>query len=423
MKPVLRNRIYYLRRSVPRRFQRIEDRKEIWISLETDSYDTACTKLPGVWNTLVSAWEAKLAGDSSDAEARFEAARDLAKTRGFRFLPIERVARLPMGQLLDRVDAVGMRKSGRPDMMDAGAFLGGARQPEITVSRALEIFWSLAVDRTRGKAENQLRIWRNTRKKAVANFIEVVGDLPLQDISPDDTLDFREWWWNRIVKEGLAPNTANKDFSALANILKTVNDKKRLGLNLPLTGLSIREDEKGRRPPLPDDWIRDVIMAPGALDGMNTEARCILLGMINTGYRPSEGANLLSEHIHLDTNIPHIEIRPVNRTLKTKHSQRIIPITGISLEAFKTCPEGFPRYRDNSGPTATVNKYLRENGLMPGEKHVMYSLRHSFEDRLLAADVDERIRRDLMGHRLNRERYGQGASLEKMYGILDAIAL
>ncbi len=48
---------------------------------------------------------------------------------------------------------------------------------------------------------------------------------------------------------------------------------------------------------------------------------------------------------------------------------------------------------------------------MESEDHVMYSLRHSFEDRLLRAGVDERVRRDPMGHGLNRERYGLGGGL------------
>ena len=41
---------------------------------------------------------------------------------------------------------------------------------------------------------------------------------------------------------------------------------------------------------------------------------------------------------------------------------------------------------------------------------------------MLAAGVDERIRRDLFGHRLTRERYGKGASLEMLQGVVQAIA-
>jgi integrase len=111
------------------------------------------------------------------------------------------------------------------------------------------------------------------------------------------------------------------------------------------------------------------------------------------------------------------------RTLKTNHSRRIIPLTGISLTAFQQFPNGFPRYADNPTLSDTINKFLRENGLMESERHTLYSLRHSFEDRMLAAGVDERIRRDLMGHALNRERYGSGADLKQLQELLLKIAL
>jgi sulfite reductase (NADPH) flavoprotein alpha-component len=45
------------------------------------------------------------------------------------------------------------------------------------------------------------------------------------------------------------------------------------------------------------------------------------------------------------------------------------------------------------------------------------------QDRMLEAGIDERIRRDLLGHKLNRERYGQGGSLEHIAGLLAPLAL
>ena len=86
-------------------------------------------------------------------------------------------------------------------------------------------------------------------------------------------------------------------------------------------------------------------------------------------------------------------------------------------------PKGFPRYQTSSASlSATVNKFLRENGLMESDDHTLYSLRHSFEDRMLAAGIDDRIRRDLFGHRLSRERYGDGAELEHQQKLLQATA-
>jgi integrase len=100
----------------------------------------------------------------------------------------------------------------------------------------------------------------------------------------------------------------------------------------------------------------------------------------------------------------------------------VIPLTGVSLDAFRQFPEGFPRYRNTANLSAVVNKFLRTNGLLETPRHSFYSLRHSFEDRMLAAGIDDRIRRDLFGHRLDRERYGKGASLEHMAELVAGIA-
>lgn len=181
-----------------------------------------------------------------------------------------------------------------------------------------------------------------------------------------------------------------------------------------MDGLAFREGEKNERPPFSDNWIQTKLLNSNALMGLNPEARAIFLGMINTGYRPSEAACAAPDQIVLDAEIPHLIIKPrADRAIKNRNSKRLIPLTGISLEAFKGLPNGFPNYRNSDATlSSTVNKFLRANGLMESDKHVMYSLRHSFEDRLLRAGVDERVRRDLMGHSLDRERYGQGGGLK-----------
>lgn len=207
-------------------------------------------------------------------------------------------------------------------------------------------------------------------------------------------------------------------------MLREVATVEEIGIRFATDRLMLREAEAGTRPPFSVAWIKDRLLAPGALDGLNSEARGIVLGMINTGYRPSEGAMLTRDQIRLDANVPHISIEPVNgRQLKTAHSRRVIPLVGVSLEAFRANPDGFPRYADNPSLSDTVNKYLLENKLLETPRHTLYSLRHAFEDRMLAAGIDERIRRDLFGHALKRERYGDGASLEHAQELLLTIAL
>jgi integrase len=413
---------FYLYKRVPRRYKSVDHRSTLWMSLATDSESEAKRKAPEVWDMMIGFWERRLAGEVKSAEIRYEAARNEAARRGFKYLPAKEVAALPLEERIARtLDAAPY---GVLDSFRAEAVLGGVAQPPITISRALELFWDLSKDRVIGKSEDQLRRWKNPRKKAITNLIAEIGDKPIAEITADDMIEFRQWWIEKLANDGLTANSANKDFTYISDTLKTVNKMKRLNLVLPLTDLSVKEGEKRTRPPFSEKWIKTKLLAPGALDALNTEARCILVGMINTGYRPSEAAGLLAKHIHLEGALPYISIEPEGRQLKNATSKRIIPLTGVSLEAFKECPKGFPRYRENSATlTATIGKFLRENGLLETPDHSLYGLRHSFEDRLLANGVDERIRCDLFGHALKRERYGKGASLQQLHDIVSAVAI
>ncbi len=210
-----------------------------------------------------------------------------------------------------------------------------------------------------------------------------------------------------------------------SNVLKTVNELSGLDIDLPIHGLAFKEHEKAERPPFSDEWIKARLMVPDALKGLNPEARAIFLGMINTGYRPSEAAGLTPDRIRLDHNVPHIVIAPeANRELKNRTSRRVIPPVGISHEVFKDLANGFPHYRERPATlSGALGKFLREKGLCGSDRHVAYSLRHSFEDRMLRAGIDERLRREFMGHSLGREKYGQSGGLEFKAKELGPMAL
>jgi integrase len=133
--------------------------------------------------------------------------------------------------------------------------------------------------------------------------------------------------------------------------------------------------------------------------------------------------NLQRHSIHLDAPIPYVEVLPDGRRLKTEDSRREIPLVGAALAAMKLRPDGFPRYRDKaSALSATVNKFLGEQGLRPTKDHTIYSLRHSFKDRLVAAEAPDSLIDSLMGHRTGKPKYGKGPSLELKLKFLQSIA-
>ena len=73
--------------------------------------------------------------------------------------------------------------------------------------------------------------------------------------------------------------------------------------------------------------------------------------------------------------------------------------------------------------SATVNKFFEENGLLETDKHSLYCLRHSFEERCKKAKVDEELRRYLMGHAIKRPKYGYSEDLTWSLDAIQRVAL
>ena len=104
-----------------------------------------------------------------------------------------------------------------------------------------------------------------TRVKAIRNLIAIVGDKPIDELTGDDMLEFRDWWWERIETDGLTPNSGSSYRTHAGDVLKTVNRMKRLGLVLPLSDLSFKVGEAGRRPPSRMRGSRTGCLHPGHL--------------------------------------------------------------------------------------------------------------------------------------------------------------
>lgn len=424
MSIIKRGNTLYLRKRVPRRYMPVEPREFALISLHTDSMEVAKQKEARVWADLIEGWEARMAGDTEDAEARMAAAKEIAAKRGFAWMAPKDVAKLPVHEVLERVEAIGMGRNRRPKQADVDAYLGAsAEAARLKASNALKDFWRITAADEVGKSKDQIRRSRAPKEKAFRNFTDVCGDLFLDEIERSDLTKFKNWWAAKIEREGLTRNSANKDLIHVTSVIRRLAIEHDFPVKFDTKKLTFSEAaEKKTRDPIPDEWIKDKILAPGALDGLNDQARGILLGLINTGLRPSECAMLTEKQIILDAPVPHLVIEGVGRKLKTAHAKRKIPLVGVSLAAFQAHPQGFPRYADNPTLSATVNKYLRENNLLP-DGCTLYGLRHAFEDRMLAAGFDDRIRRDLLGHSLTRERYGAGAKLEQVRDMLQQIAI
>ena len=207
-------------------------------------------------------------------------------------------------------------------------------------------------------------------------------------------------------------------------MLKEMSVRRRLNLPDIFKGLRLKGETDKAPCPFETDFIQSKLLADGALASLNEDARLVLYVIVETGLRPSEVVNLTPQAIRLDAAVPYVKIMPEGRRLKTEDSEREIPLVGVALMAMKLRPDGFPRYRDkSSGLSATLNKYLSENGLRPTVDHTVYSLRHSFKDRLVAVEAPDSLIDSLMGHKTYKPKYGKGPSLDLKLKYLQRISL
>lgn len=261
---------------------------------------------------------------------------------------------------------------------------------------------------------------RLPRARAAANFVRVRGDKALERITRAEALECRGWWQDRVEAERLNPETANEGSGHLSEIFRTVSDLLGLGLDNPLARLRLAPAAPAEVPPFSTAWLRGTLLAPGALGGLDDEARDALVVMVKTGARPSELLGLLPEKFVLGDPIPHISVRRrEGRTLESEQSRRLIPLAGVSLEAARriVARRGFRLYAlEADSWSAAVTRYLAEKKLRETPRRTAYSLRHSFEDRLIEAKADERIRIESMGQKYKRPKYGRGGRTDRAPG-------
>lgn len=368
-------------------------------------------------------WKGLSEGRSKDELRRYDEARRRARSLGFDYVENAQLVILPPEQRLERLEAL-VSRGVTNDPTARAALLGAEKRPVFRVSKIFEEYESLTKNEVKDYSPNQLRIWRNTRMRAAQNFFSVVGDKPVNEVTEDDGIDFTEWWRGRVLEEEVTVKTANKDIGAVSRMLKDLSIRRRLKIPDIFNGLRLRGEVERTRMPFETQFIQDKLLATGALDRLNEDARYVFYVIAETGMRASEVVNLQEDAIRLNAKIPYVKIWPDGRRLKTEDSERDIPLVGVALAAMKHRAQGFPRYRDKSASlSATVNKFLGQNGLRPTEDHTVYSLRHSFKDRLVAAQAPDSMIDSLMGHKTYKPKYGLGPSLELKLKFLEAIAL
>ncbi len=394
------------------------------LGLKTDSHSISLRRASNLNQLLESYWQGLfLRGEYSDLK-KFNDIVKRARISGFQYRSMEDIVSMASpSELINRINVADEAN----DERDAASVLGDAEKPFVTSEMAREIYFEHEAGNLVDRNDDQIRKWQNPRKRAVKNFTSVVGDIPLDNISREDILRYRNWWVSRIQSEDrLSPNTANKEFGFIRQTLRAAADNCGVEINVDMLfrKINLKDTNLRSRHPFETTYIKDVLLNRDLLK-MNDECQLLIYAMTDTGARIAELVGLEDKDVFLLDDIPHIKIRKnAVRSLKTPQSERDIPLVGASLLAFKELNGGFSRYLGKSDLiSSTINKYFRENNLVPSDRHSLYSLRHSFEDRLTAVEPPDKVQAALMGHKYVRPKYGHDPSLEQKKLWLDKIAL
>jgi len=415
---------YYFNRRVPIEMKPYDPRPLVRVSLKTDSRRDA-VRLAMIHNDqLESYWRELVVSSKKHETAAYNDVVQKARRLGFTYVPSGALADFSLSEIHRRIDKAAKAEACETTI---AALLGGAEKPRVMLADVIEHYLSFTKQKVVNKSANQVRKWVNPRRLAMKDFVQCVGNKELLHVTRDDIFKYRDWWLGRIEKQTVLASTANKNLIHVKAIIEMVNENMQLQIDTRtlFSKLLLENFNEKQRLPFENDYIVKTLLNSNNLAGLNGQAKWVLYAIAETGAGISEQVGLLPEDIILDAEIPHIIITPRHKkALKTKYRKRIIPLVGYALDAFKACPNGFTDYRDRPDSLSGVlSKYLKDNDLLPSNQYTVYSLRHSFQDRLLAANAPDRVQADLMGHKFQRPAYGKGASLEQKLEWLKKIKL
>ena len=273
------------------------------------------------------------------------------------------------------------------------------------------------------KGKNRGHVFERTVERNTSYLIEAIGNRDLDEYTSSDGGVFRDF----LVTKGLAISSIKRVFSSLKPIISLMIQEHGLSASNPLSKTYMPTDQlKDTRQPIPLPTIRNVQSL--CLD-MNDDLRWIVAMVSDTGVRLAEACGLERSDVVLDHPTPHIIIRPNGcRSLKTRASERKVPLIGASLWAATQAisvpvrDKGqflFPRYTKGgkcnaNSASAALNKWLKN---YVDDGCVVHSFRHSMRDRLRAVECPTEIIDQLGGWTLSGagQNYGAGYSLDVLH--------
>ena len=297
-----------------------------------------------------------------------------------------------------------------------------ANEGTTTLSEALDLYLAL-------KGAGKDKVFIRTAHRNVGYVIEALGDKPISSYSSSDAASFRDW----LIAKGMGIKTVKRVFSSVRAIVNIAITEFGIDCinGFAKTYFPAEEGVSKRQPISPSDIMLTHKLCRHADD----ELRWLIALISDSGMRLGEAVGLLKEDIILNDTIPHVRLVPHSwRGLKTKGSQRDIPLVGASLWACERLLEAnndsifaFPKYcsekvANANSASGALNKWLQEN---VAEQYVIHGFRHSLRDRLRAVECPSDIVDAIGGWRTAGvgQTYGNGYPLEVLKRWMDKICV
>ena len=271
------------------------------------------------------------------------------------------------------------------------------------------------------KKQGKDRVFVRTATRNTNYVIKVLGDRGIASYSSSDAGKFRDW----LLEKGMTIRTVKRVFSSVRAIINLTIIEQGVDCNNAFSRTYMPEDDKVTlRKPIPNEDIKTIQNKCIKIDD---DIRWLLALLSDTGMRLGEGVGLLKSDINLNNEIPYVNIKPHPwRRLKTKGSERKVPLIGLSVWACKkilACNNdsifAFPRYTNQSkcnsnSASAALNKWLKEQLT---NSYQVHGLRHSMRDRLRAVECPSELIDQICGwsNKSVGEGYGNGFDLKVKY--------
>ena len=261
-------------------------------------------------------------------------------------------------------------------------------------------------------------VFARTARRNGRYVIAALGNRPITAYSSADAAKFRDY----LFENGLSLGSVRRIFGSVRSIINLVMREQGIeGANA--FARTYMPERNGQKERLPIPSVALSVLKQNCKD-KDDEARWLIALISDTGMRLAEAAGLAINDIYIDEELPHVSIRTHSwRRLKTKSSERLVPLVGASLWAAKRLHQSggafaFPRYCNEQGcnansASAALNKWMK--GII-GNEYVIHGLRHSLRDRLRAVECPSDITDQIGGWTTEGvgHGYGRGYSLEVM---------